>query len=87
MTSRYYYWLTGIDDGRRFLILASDKSSDEAVRKGLEMLGSVDFQVKKFATRDMATASRLLKGNILEKSKDIRVATKKLKHKNVNRGN
>lgn len=78
-----YYWLTGYDqEGKRFLIYGG-ATEDEARRQGLEMLSGMDFQIKALPTRHLPTASRMLKGGILEKSHDLHKATRRLRHKNV----
>jgi len=80
--SRLHYWLTGVTEGKTFLIYGGT-SEDNARMKGLELLGGIDFQVKGLPTRDMSAASRLLKGGILERSKNIKTATQRLKHKRI----
>lgn len=87
--SRYHYWLTGHyrEPGKppnRFLIYGGP-TEDEARQRGLEMLGGTDFEVKRLPTRHQPTASRMLKGDILEGSRDIRKATRRLRHKNIGR--
>lgn len=80
---RQYWWLTGKLDGKTFLIFGSDVSEDDARRKGLEMLSGIDFEIKKLPTRNTARASQILKGGILEQDRDLRRATRRLRHKNI----
>ncbi len=81
--ARSYWWLTGINEGKRFLIFGSDKSEDDARQHGLELLGGIDFTIKRLPTKNIAQASRMLKGNILEQTSDLGTATKRLKHKKI----
>ena len=83
--ARVYWWLTGRSDGKRFLIFGSESSEDDARQHGLEILGGVDFEIKRLHTKNIAQASRELKGNILEKTSDLGTATKRLKHKRIKR--
>lgn len=80
-----YWWLTGKNEGKRFLIFGSDKSEDDARQHGLELLGGVDFEIKRLPTKNISQASRQLKGNILEQTKDLDTATRRLKHKRIKR--
>ncbi len=84
--SRSYWWLVGKNEGKTFLIFGSDKSEEDARQHGFEMLGGVDFQIRRLPTKNISEASRQLKGNILEKTKDIGAATRRLKHKRINKG-
>ena len=83
--SRGYWWLVGKNEGRRFLIFGSDISEDDARQHGLELLGGVNFAIKRLPTKNISEASRQLKGNILEQTKDINTATRRLKHKRINK--
>ncbi len=77
---RMYYWIVAQEeDGQRFLIWGSDRSSDEARQKGLEE-GLVEFEIKTFPTRDITAASRMMKHGILEKTHDIKKSTRRLGH-------
>ena len=77
---REYWWLVAKDDtGQRYLIFGSEKSSDEARQVGFSM-GMNDFEIKKFPTRDLDTASHILKYGVVKKTQDIRNARKRLRH-------
>lgn len=79
--TRYYYWISACgDDGKRYLIFGSDKSEGEARQKGLEMLGGVDFEVKRLPTRDLARASSMIRGRSLEQTHSLRQASKRIGH-------
>ena len=78
---RMYWWLVAKEEtGQRYLIFGSDKSEEDARQKGLEM-GMSDFGIKKFPTRDVDSASHMLKYGIVKQSGDIRQAGKRLRHK------
>jgi len=78
---REYWWLVARDDkGQRYLIFGSDKNEEDARQKGLE-LGMLDFEIKKFPTRDMDTASHMLKYGIARQERDISQAGRRLRHK------
>ena len=85
--SRSFWWLTGRNEGKRFLIFGSDTSEDDARQHGLELLGGIDFAIKRLPTKNISQASRMLKGNILEQTKDLDTATRRLKHKRIHRRN
>lgn len=75
----YYYWLIAKDPetGKPYLI-PGGRTESEAHQKGLEMLGGIDFKVKRLNTRDPNRASSLLKGERLEKTKSLKTATERL---------
>ena len=76
-----YYWISARDEtGKRYLIFGSDKDEDSARQKGLEMLGGVDFEIKRFPTRDLSRASSMMKGKRLEETHSLRDASKRLGH-------
>lgn len=80
---RYYWWIYGRDDGdgKPFLVFGSDKSEDDARMKGFDMLSGVEFDIKRLPTRDVSSASRMIKGHKLEVSHDLRKSTRRLSHK------
>ena len=92
MTTRFYYWIYGRDtsnmgDGKPFLLYGGENET-ECRQKGMEMLSGLDFQIKKLATRDISTASRMLKYGKLEKSHSLREAKQRLGHdRSVRRAN
>ncbi len=80
MTTRPCWWLVAVDHGETTLVFGSDISMEQARQHGLEILPGVDFNVKKLPTRNLARASSLLKGSILEETHSFKDATKKLRH-------
>ena len=79
--TRYYYWLVcRAERGKVFLVFGSDKSEDEARQKGLEMLGGIDFAIRRLPTRSLPRASSLIKGNRLERGEGLKRASQRLGH-------
>lgn len=78
---RQYYWIYAHDDdGKPYLIFGSDKDESDARRKGLEELGGVDFEIRKFPTRNLARASSMLKGHKLSTEHSLKKASARLGH-------
>ncbi len=77
----YYWWITAVDaeSGKNYLI-AGGRSEEEARQKGLEMMGGVDFQIRRLPTRNLSRASSLLKGDKLEHTKSLHEAAQRLGH-------
>ena len=77
---RYYYWLVTHDDtGKPYLIFGGE-NEDEARQKGLEMLGGMDFEIKRYPTRDLTTASAYYRGVRLERGEGLRRASQRIGH-------
>lgn len=82
MTTRYYFWICtrDPDTGRPYLVFGSDRDEADARQKGLELLGGLDFEIKKYPTRDLNTASAFLRGKRLEETHSLRSAGKRIGH-------
>ncbi len=79
--TRFYYWISARDEtGKSYLIFGSDKTEDEARQKGLDMLGSVDFEIKRLPTRNLASASSMIRGKRLKETHSLRQAGKRIGH-------
>ena len=78
---RYYYWLLARDPetGKSSLIYGGATESD-ARQKGLEMLSGIDFDIKRLQTRNLATASSMIRGKRLEQTHSLRKASERLGH-------
>ena len=76
---RFHYWLVCRNEGKVFLIYGA---TDEATArsKGLEMLGGIDFEVRRLKTRDLSTASSMVRGVRLESGEGIRQASSRQGH-------
>ena len=82
MTTQYHFWIVAKDPDtmRPYLIYGSSRSSEECRQKGLELLGNIDFEIKKYPTRDLNTASAFLRGKRLEQSGSLGTAGKRIGH-------
>ncbi len=81
MPKEEYWWITARDPetGKPYLI-AGGRTENEARQKGLETLGGIDFQLRKFPTRNLAHASALLRGSKLETTHSLKKAAERLGH-------
>ena len=78
---RMYWWICARDEtGKRYLIFGSDRDETDARTKGLEILGGMDFTLKQFPTREISSASRMMKFGILDKSHDLKGSTQRMGH-------
>ena len=76
----YYYWLVCEDeDGKPYLVYGG-ATENEARQKGLDMLGGVDFRIKRLPTSNLRQASSFLKGSRLEKYHNLKKASKRIGH-------
>lgn len=76
-----YWWITAVDpETRKPYLIAGGLKEEEARQKGLEMLGGIDFQLKKLPTRNLARASSLLKGDRLEQTRSLHKAAERIGH-------
>lgn len=79
MEKKYYYWLLKRIDDRLHLVYGGE-TEEEAQQRGLELLGA-EFGIKRLPTKSLALASSYIKGNVLEDTRDLRIASRRLKHK------
>lgn len=79
---RQYWWIVAHDPetGKPYLVFGSDKSEEDARQKGLEMLAGIDFDIKRYPTRDLGTASAYLRGKRLERTHSLRESSKRIGH-------
>ena len=78
---RWYWWIVAKEEtGQRYLIFGSEKSEDDCRQKAFEM-GLADFDIKRYPTREVNSASHMLKFGIVKQKWDIRQAGKRLRHK------
>ena len=81
---QYHFWLVSRDPdtGRPYLIYGcSDRDGEETARaKGIEMLGGLDFEVRRYPTRNLAEASAFHRGKRLEGGEGLRASTQRLGH-------
>ncbi len=81
MTRHYYFWIVARDDdGKPYLVFGSDESEAEAREKGLEMLSGMDFDIKRYPTRDIGAASAFFRGKRLEAGEGLSKARQRIGH-------
>ena len=77
---RKFWWIvTQNEDGRPYLLTGS-YDEEEARRKGIEMLGGLDFRLVQFPTTDQAKASAMLRGKRLESTHSVTQAARRQGH-------
>lgn len=83
----YHWWIGAVDEetGRQHLIYgSSDHGSaggeDVARSKAFEMLGSIDFELKRLPTRDLSTASSLWRGKRLSQGDGLHASSQRIGH-------
>jgi len=80
----FHFWIYGRnpDDGKVFLIYGcpARQGEDHCRQLALEMLGGMDFKMRRLDTRDIASASRQIKGQRLATTHDLTKSTKRLGH-------
>lgn len=78
---RIYYWLVTSDPetGKPYLIFGGD-TEEEGRSKGLDMLGSLDFEIRGLCTRNLASASQMVRGKRLEDTHSLHRASQRLGH-------
>jgi len=65
--SRKYFWIVARDpDTGKTYLIAGGNTEEETRSKGLEMLGGVDFEIRALPTRDISSASRMVRGKGLK---------------------
>ena len=77
---RYYYWLATRDENGKPYLIFGGINEEEARQKGLDMLGGLDFEIKRYPTRDLATASAFYRGVRLEETHSLSKAGRRIGH-------
>lgn len=75
-----YFWIVAQDAGGRPYLIAGCDTEDETRQKALEMLGNMDFVIRRFATRDISAASQILRGKRVESAHSLSVARQRIGH-------
>ncbi len=78
MPQQMHFWITANHEGQTVLIYGG-LTEKEATDKGYAELDCF-FEVKQLPTRDVAAASRMLKGETLHNTQDLGASLKRLKH-------
>ena len=83
MARQYHLWIAARDEnGKLYLIYGCpDRDGEEECRrKGIEMLGGLNFEIKRYPTRNLAEASAFHRGKRLESGEGLRASTQRLGH-------
>lgn len=77
----WHWWIVTKDpETNKPYLLPGGRTEQEARQKGLEQLGGVDFELRRFPTTSIERASAMLKGRRLEKTRSLHKATERLGH-------
>ena len=82
----YHWWLiTRDEEGRPYVVYAcpdrgSTGGEDVARSRGFDILGSMEFTVKRFPTRDIGKVRSYVCGNRLEGGAGLRESTRRQGH-------
>ncbi len=75
----YHFWIVAKDEGKPYLVYGG-RTESEARQKGMDMLGGINFDIKRFPTRDLAAASAYYRGKRLENGEGLRKSTQRIGH-------
>lgn len=87
-SKRLYFWIATRDEvGKPYLISAVKcKTEDECRQHGMEILGGLDFEIKRYPTRDLRAAVRMYRGSRLEDTHTLQTSARRQGHeKSINR--
>jgi len=81
MPTEYWYWITSRcpETGKPYLI-AGGRTEEECRQRGMEMLGGLDFKIKRLPTRNLQRASSMLKGDRLSRVHSLKKAAERIGH-------
>jgi len=83
MARQYHFWIATRDEtGKPYLIYGcSDRDGESVARdKGIDMLGGLNFEIKRYPTSNLAQASSFHRGKRLESGEGLRASTQRLGH-------
>ena len=84
MGRQYHYWIACRDEetGKPYLIYGCPdrEGEEEARRKGMEMLPGLDFEIKRYPTRNLSEASAYHRGKRLERGEGLKSSVERLGH-------
>ena len=87
MAKQYHLWIVARDPDTRkpWLIygapdFGSNGGEDAARQKGIEMLGGLNFDIKRYPTSNLAQASSYYRGKRLERGDGLKAATERVGH-------
>lgn len=84
MSEKFHYWLSATDPEthKPYLVYGCPAKEGEpgARARGIELLGGLDFEIKRLPTRDLGKASSMWKGKRLEQTHNLGRAGQRLGH-------
>lgn len=83
MRRQYHFWIATHDEtGKSYLIYGCPNrdGESEARAKALEMLGGLDFEIKRYPTSNLQQASSYHRGKRLENGEGLRSSVQRLGH-------
>lgn len=82
MSRDWHFWISANDHGKPYLIYGCPaKEGEEAARmRGFELLPGIDFEIKRLPTRDIGTASSMIRGKRLEETHSLKKASRRIGH-------
>jgi len=82
--SKDYFWIVAKLDGQPYLAYGGE-TREKAFNNAIETLSTVNFSIVAYPTRDRNTASAYFRGKRLRETKNLREATRRIKHTTVRR--
>lgn len=80
MTQRFYYWLVVRDENGKSFLVFGGNNENEARQHGLETLSGMDFEIKRYPTRDLGRASAIYRGGRLDTTHSLKEASRRIGH-------
>lgn len=81
---QYHYWIVAVEPttGKNILIYGCpDRDGESGARsKGMEMLGSLDFDIKRYPTSRLQEASAIWRGKRLQRGDGLSASTQRQAH-------
>lgn len=77
---RLFYWILTKDERGKLFLIAGGNTESEARMRGIEILGSTDFEIRGLHTRNLASASSEVRGKRLEDTHSLRKAGERIGH-------
>lgn len=77
---RHHYWLVTRDENGKPYLIYGGPTEEEARSKGLEVLGGMDFDIKRLPTRNLQAASSMIRGTRLEQTHSLKQASERIGH-------
>lgn len=80
----YHYWISAIEPetGKPYLLYGcpAREGEEKARQRGMELLGGLDFQIKRYPTRDINMASSYLRGKRQEQTQSLKESSRRIGH-------